>query len=64
MIRNDQEGSGRPRGPGNPRLPLFSISVKKDGEGVKPVVKPIPFEEGDLIPDLARTAGRSGEPSA
>jgi succinate dehydrogenase/fumarate reductase flavoprotein subunit len=26
------------------------ISVEKDGDGVKPVVKPIPFEEGDLKP--------------
>ena len=26
------------------------ISVEKDGNGVKPVVKPIPFEEGDLKP--------------
>ena len=26
------------------------ISVEKDGDGVKAVVKPIPFEEGDLKP--------------
>ena len=26
------------------------ISVEKDGDRVKPVVKPIPFEEGDLRP--------------